>query len=255
MKSVSLILSLGSVIASAAYTSKAHLVNDQTEHSVSLFGHLRFQWPWSKDNGKLDIPLPPSSFNPDVTVSSLGCMQAVLTLKSKFNTTCFESSKSLYFSSPGQVCSPECLDTTIKLSQYISNKCSTGSLFKAGDPVGYNHKDIVYLSWADRDMAELVCKGPTNTDTNDSHRQWDQTGQCYAAVFAAETARESNLLANGGTAEEYACNSCTKEWVKKISANKYHISPILYYGHVPDPARLATWISEQCGYNMPPIKK
>ncbi|KAJ1992371.1 hypothetical protein GGI26_003401 [Coemansia sp. RSA 1358] len=61
-------------------------------------------------------------------------------------------------------------------------------------------------------MAELVCKGPTNTDTNDSHRQWDQTGQCYAAVFAAETARESNLLANGGTAEEYACNSCTKEW-------------------------------------------
>ncbi|KAJ1801012.1 hypothetical protein LPJ59_000631 [Coemansia sp. RSA 2399] len=229
---------------------------EENENTKDL-GNERFQWPWSQDKGQLDIQIPSSSlsFEPDVTITSLRCLQATLTLKSRFNTDCFQGSKSLYFSSPGQVCSPKCLNETVELSKYLVDKCNLASKYTPGDPAGYKHKNIVYLSWADQDMARLVCNGPTVVDDNDKNaKAWKQNAGCYSAIFAAETARESNLLANGGSAEEYACNSCTKEWVKRIGNSTHHLSPILYYGHIPDSARLASWISEQCGYIMPPIK-
>ncbi|KAJ2028633.1 hypothetical protein IWW57_002061 [Coemansia sp. S610] len=113
-----------------------------------------FQWPWST-NSKQDIPIPGSSFTPDVTIYSPFCLWGVMRLSSKFDTTCFQNSKSLYFSAPGQVCSPRCLDTTISMSQYMVEKCGL-EWPRADQPVGYNHKDVVYLSWADRSLSELV---------------------------------------------------------------------------------------------------
>ncbi|KAJ2489277.1 hypothetical protein IWW37_004108 [Coemansia sp. RSA 2050] len=202
-----------------------------------------FQWPWST-NSKQDIPIPGSSFTPDVTIFSPRCLWGVMRLSSKFDTTCFQNSKSLYFSAPGQVCSPRCLDTTISMSQYMVEKCGL-QWPRADQPVGYNHKDVVYLSWADRSLSELVCKGPGG--------DWNQPGQCYSAIFTAETARETDALTRGELKKEYVCNACTQEWTKRVSAGKYHISPILYYGHIPDTVRLASWISEKCGYNMAPL--
>ncbi|KAJ1904651.1 hypothetical protein LPJ71_004779, partial [Coemansia sp. S17] len=117
-----------------------------------------FQWPWGS-NSKQDIPLPGSSFTPDVSILSPRCLWGVLRLSSNFDTSCFQTSKSLYFSAPGQVCSQRCLDTTIALSQYMVEKCGL-QWPRADQPVGYNHKDVVYLSWADRSLSELVCKGP-----------------------------------------------------------------------------------------------
>ncbi|KAJ2116166.1 hypothetical protein IW146_001744 [Coemansia sp. RSA 922] len=116
---------------------------------------------------------------------------------------------------------------------------------RADQPVGYNHKDVVYLSWADKSLSELVCKGPKG--------DWSQPGQCYSAIFTAETARETDAFAQKEFSKDYVCNACTQEWTKRVSAGKYHVSPILYYGHIPDTARLASWISEKCGYNMTPL--
>ncbi|KAJ2893103.1 hypothetical protein GGI21_005473 [Coemansia aciculifera] len=204
-----------------------------------------FQWPWAS-NSKQDIPFPGSSFTPDVTILSPRCMWGTMRLQSKFNTTCFQNSKSLYFSAPGQVCEPSCLETTIALSQYMVEMCGL-QWPRADQPAGYNHKDVVYLSWADKDLSELVCKGPS------TNNEWSQPGQCYSAVFAAETARESDSFARGEVDKKYVCNACTQEWIKRVSAGKYHVSPLLYYGHIPDTARLASWISEKCGYGMTPL--
>ncbi|KAJ1653487.1 hypothetical protein GGF44_000084 [Coemansia sp. RSA 1694] len=229
------------LLLAASLTSGSPSVSTATGPNSSW----TFQWPWGS-NSKQDIPIPGSSFTPDVTILSPQCLWGAMRLQSKFNTSCFQTSKSLYFSAPGQVCAPDCLETTIALSQYMVHMCGLKRP-RADEPVGYNHKDVVYLSWADRALSELVCKGPS-TDSG-----WSQPGQCYSAIFTAETARETDAYSRGEVDKKYVCNACTQEWTRRVSAGKYHVSPILYYGHIPDTARLASWVSEKCGYGMTPL--
>ncbi|KAJ1645677.1 hypothetical protein LPJ64_002761 [Coemansia asiatica] len=212
----------------------------------------RIKWPWSSKSNE-DAPIPGSSpFDPDVSAYSPRCFVAMANLKSKFDLSCFQASKSLYFSSPGQICTPNCLNTTIELSQYVVKQCGLeNKVTPSSEPVGYNHKNFVYLSWADRDMANLICNGPSQSANQDD---WSQPARCYSAVFTAETIRETDVLANdSGVSKDNVCNPCTKEWVERLRNGKYHISPLLYYGHIPNAPRLAAWISEQCSYGMTPF--
>ncbi|KAJ1878949.1 hypothetical protein H4R99_000315 [Coemansia sp. RSA 1722] len=219
-------------------------------YASSIFD--RIKWPWSSKSNE-DMPIPGSSpFDPDVSAYSPRCFVAMANLKSKFDMTCYQGSKSLYFSSPGEICTPKCLNTTIELSQYVVKQCGLESRVPPpSEPVGYNHKNFVYLSWADKDMSSLICNGPQQ---GDKQEDWSQPARCYSAVFTAETIRETDALANNsGVGKENVCNQCTKEWVDKLRNGKYHISPLLYYGHIPNAPHLAAWISEQCGYNMTPF--
>ncbi|KAI7823127.1 hypothetical protein BX661DRAFT_226279 [Kickxella alabastrina] len=110
-----------------------------------------------------DIPLPGIfPLNSDVSTYSPKCILSMMNIGSKFDLSCYQGAKYIYFTSPGEICKPQCLNTTIALSQYV--------------PIGYNHKDFVYLSWADRD-------------------EWDQPARCYSAVFTAETIRQTDSLA------------------------------------------------------------
>ncbi|KAJ2719962.1 hypothetical protein GGI07_004901 [Coemansia sp. Benny D115] len=203
------------------------------------------KWPWSTKSAE-DMPIPGTSFDADISSYSPRCLLATSGLQNKFNLSCLQNS--LYFSSPGAVCEPACLNTTIALSQYVVNSCN---LEKSApppiEPVGYNHKNLVYLAWADKDLARLVCSGP------EGDQEWSQPAKCFSAIFTAETIRETDLQTKEGAVKEAVCNSCTKEWVAKLRNGKYHISPLLYYGHIPNAPRLAAWISEQCGYNMQPF--
>ncbi|KAJ2782788.1 hypothetical protein H4R18_002060 [Coemansia javaensis] len=213
----------------------------------------RVQWPWqSQSQSKVDIPVPGTTFDPDVSSMSPRCLWAGWTAGRRFNTTCFQSNKSLYFSAPSQICSPACLDTTVELAQYMVSRCSLDSGVKSGDPVGYTHKNVVYLSWADRDLANLVCNGPADKSADGG--RWADPGRCYSAVFSAEAVRESGQIAGSmGEDRSIMCNECTHQWVKAIKNSKFQISPLLYYGHISDAPRLASWISEQCGYRLTPI--
>lgn len=207
-----------------------------------------FQWPsWlgSSTGVKEDIPVPGSTkFDPDVHVYSPKCLVATATLKSHFDLSCFEQSHSLYFSSSGEVCKPNCLNTTIALSQYLVEKCSLQPPSR-DEPIGYNHKDYVYLSWADPQLSKLVCNGPSG----EKNKNGNQPGQCYASIFAAETAREANSLnAEDEAIKSMVCNDCTREWTELVESSKYHITPMLYYGHIPDTERLALWVKEKCHF-------
>ncbi|KAJ2772796.1 hypothetical protein IWQ56_001233, partial [Coemansia nantahalensis] len=161
--------------------------------------------------------------------------------------------KSLYFSAPSQVCTPKCLKTTVALAKYMVDWCSLDAGFNDDEPVGYKHTNVVYLSWADQDLARIVCSGPSSNGSKDDGA-WSDPGRCYSAVFAAESVRESGLMSSDEKPDKsIMCNACTHAWAGAIKASKHRISPLLYYGHIPDAARLAAWISEQCGYHLTPI--
>ncbi|KAJ2830298.1 hypothetical protein IWW50_000357 [Coemansia erecta] len=131
------------------------------------------------------------------------------------------------------------------------DKCGLGGSLKPGEPVGYNHKNVVYLSWADKDLASIVCNGaPGNTSNKNGEHN---PGRCYSTVFAAESIRESGMISNGEADRSNVCNDCTREWAKAIRTSKNRISPLLYYGHIPDAERLASWISELCNYKLTPF--
>ncbi|KAJ2711682.1 hypothetical protein H4R19_003132 [Coemansia spiralis] len=214
---------------------------------------VRAQWP-AGSTGKIDIPAPGSSFDPDVSSMSLRCLWAGWTVSSRFDTSCFQNNKSLYFSAPGQICTPKCLDTTVELAKYMVERCGLDASANDAEPVGYKHKNVVYLSWADKDLAHLVCNGPPSDGSGKEDGQWSDPGRCYSAVFAAESVRESGLMASDDKPDKtIMCNACTKAWAGAIKASKHRISPLLYYGHIPDAARLAAWISEQCDYRLTPI--
>ncbi|KAJ1896439.1 hypothetical protein LPJ66_003991 [Kickxella alabastrina] len=210
-----------------------------------------FRWPWGS-SGNQDIPLPGIfTLNSDVSTYSHKCILSMMNIGSKFDLSCYQGAKYIYFTSPGEICKPQCLNTTIALSQYVVHQCNLeNKVLPPIESIGYNHKDFVYLSWADSKLANLVCNGPANERGKDER---DQLARCYSAVFTAETIRQTDSLARDELPKDYVCNSCTREWVNTLRNGKYYISPILYYGHISNAPRLAAWISEQCGYNMAPF--
>ncbi|KAJ1840363.1 hypothetical protein LPJ73_006450, partial [Coemansia sp. RSA 2703] len=142
-----------------------------SESRASIFDGIK--WPWST-KGSEDMPIPGSNqFDWDVSSTySPRCIIAMSTLKQKFDLSCFQNSKSLYFSSPGTICTPQCLNTTIELSRHVVKQCNLESKVPApSEAVGYNHKDFVYLSWADKDLAELICRGPA-----EEKEKWEEPG-------------------------------------------------------------------------------
>ncbi|KAI8325189.1 hypothetical protein GQ54DRAFT_308588 [Martensiomyces pterosporus] len=215
------------------------------EASSALGGMFAgMQWPWSSAAAAksiADIPIPGRGFETDISVTGPRCLWATLRLSSKFDLSCYKDSKSLYFTSPGRICSSECLDNTIRMSKYLVDECALDKI-KSTEPNGYNHKNTVYLSWANKDISNLVCNGPSPPGV------WSDPGQCYSTIFAIESVRESDGMRKDGVGKELVCNECSKQWVEKLGSTQARISPILYYGHIPDANRLATWVSEQCGY-------
>ncbi|KAJ2578355.1 hypothetical protein GGH19_000543 [Coemansia sp. RSA 1807] len=134
-------------------------------------------------------------------------------------------------------------------------KCGLENSVKHGESIGYNHKNVVYLSWADANLASIVCNGAKNgSGQNGSGQNGEhEPGRCYSTVFAAETIRVSGMMSNGEADKSNVCNDCTREWASAIRARKNRVSPLLYYGHIPDAEQLASWISELCDYKLTPF--
>ncbi|KAJ1875751.1 hypothetical protein LPJ55_000377 [Coemansia sp. RSA 990] len=124
--------------------------------------------------------------------------------------------------------------------------CNLEDSLKDNEPVGYKHKNVVYLSWANRELASLVCNGPDAS--NSTQQDESNSARCYSNIFAAESIRESGMMSDKEGDRSNICNECTHQWAKAIHDAKHRISPLLYYGHIPDAVRLASWISELCDY-------
>ncbi|KAJ1752904.1 hypothetical protein LPJ79_000891 [Coemansia sp. RSA 1821] len=120
--------------------------------------------------------------------------------------------------------------------------CNLEDSLKDNEPVGYKHKNVVYLSWANRELASLVCNGPDAS--NSTQQDESNSARCYSNIFAAESIRESGMMSDKEGDRSNICNECTHQWAKAIHDAKHRISPLLYYGHIPDAVRLASWISE-----------
>ncbi|KAJ1957968.1 hypothetical protein EC988_000560 [Linderina pennispora] len=180
----------------------------------------------------------------DITIRSPRCLLATIRAPYKFDTKCW-GGQSLYFASIGQVCDTSCLDSTIAISQFLTRECDLDKM-RLPTPLGYNHTNAIYISWADERLANLVCKG--SASGNDEKAP----GHCFSKVFGAQSMYELGKSSPESVDKTNVCSECTKEWVELVANSTAHLTPILYYGHIPDSNGLARWIGEQCGYAYNP---
>jgi len=106
------------------------------------------------------VSAPPSvHFGSSANDPSDTCQAVVDSLASNFPTlpACYKSS-TLYFSTPAQVCSPDCLDVSIKASQAISKSCVAQGHQNRNEPK-FLQADV-YANWSNEAAALAACAVP-----------------------------------------------------------------------------------------------
>ncbi|PIA15578.1 hypothetical protein COEREDRAFT_87763 [Coemansia reversa NRRL 1564] len=130
--------------------------------------------------------------------------------------------------------------------------------YKATD---YRNTLLSRIQWpwsSKRKIETAILESPFDFDVSSTSPKclwavWTASLLFDTTCFQNKSARETSSLTNEQADKSSFCNSCTKEWAEAIKSSKYKISPLLYYGHIPDAARLASWISEQCDYHLTPL--